>query len=121
VPRGAGSGIVSRIHVEDLAAIVEAGVFSDVQGAWPVADDAPCSSAEIARWCAQHLQLEPVGEYEGAGSPGSGRKVDGSKIREMLGVELKYASWHIGVPASIAEEDRKVPSTRPEARRTTER
>ncbi len=41
VPRGGGSGIVSRIHVDDLAAIIHAGLFSDIEGAWPVADDDP--------------------------------------------------------------------------------
>lgn len=104
MPRGAGSGIVSRIHVDDLAAIVEAGLFSDVQGAWPVADDAPCSSAEIAAWCAQLNQIEPVAGYENLGKPVSGRRVNGTKIRKILGVELRYPSWQAGIAACFAEE-----------------
>ena len=67
MPRGAGSGIVSRIHVEDLAAIVEAGLFSDVQGAWPVADDVPCSSAEIAE--PRKLRLEAMNLQAIEGNP----------------------------------------------------
>jgi hypothetical protein len=31
--------------VDDLAAIIHAGLFSGIEGAWPVADDAPCSTA----------------------------------------------------------------------------
>jgi nucleoside-diphosphate-sugar epimerase len=112
LPRSAGTGIVSRIHVEDLAAIVEAGIFSDVRGAWPVADDAPCSSAEIARWCANHLQLEAVSEYENSGRPVTGRNVDGRKIREILGAKLKYSSWRTGIAASITEENNALDVTK---------
>src|SRR5579863_4986328 len=105
LPRGGGSGMVSRIHVEDLAAIVEAGLFADIQGAWPVADDAPCSSAEIAAWCAQLLKIKPVAEYENPGKPVTGRSVNGRKIRKILGVELRYPSWQAGVAACFAEEE----------------
>jgi hypothetical protein len=87
-----------------LAAIVEAGLFADLQGAWPVADDAPCSTVEIARWCAKLLQMKVVSEHKLPGRPVSGRKVDGRKIRETLGVELKYPSWRTGIVASLAEE-----------------
>jgi nucleoside-diphosphate-sugar epimerase len=106
MPRGAGSGITSRIHVDDLAAIVEAGLFADgdVQGAWPVADDAPCATAEIVRWCAELMRLEAVSQDENGGGPVSGRNVDGRKIREILGVELKYPSWQTGIAACLAEE-----------------
>jgi nucleoside-diphosphate-sugar epimerase len=106
MPRGAGSGIVSRIHVDDLAAIVEAGLFADLQGAWPIADEVPCSTGEIARWCAQLLQLKAVEpSTETPGQPISGRKVDGGKILQMLDIELQYPSWQTGIPASLAEEN----------------
>ncbi len=107
LPRGAGSGVVSRIHVDDLAAIAGAGIFSSLEGAWPVADDAPCSSAEIAAGYAKlrnlDLQLETDPELVVAGSL-TGRRVDGRKIREILGVELIYPSWESGLVASLAEE-----------------
>jgi nucleoside-diphosphate-sugar epimerase len=105
LPRSAGSGIVSRIHVDDLAAITEAGMFADIGGAWPVADDAPCSSDEITRWCRKLLQLKPV---SGLGMPVgrriAGRKVDGRKIRELLKVDLRYPSWQAGIQSSLSEE-----------------
>lgn len=104
IPRGASSGVTSRIHVDDLAAIVEAGLFANIGGAWPVADDAPCATAEIARWCAELFHLEAVSEPENAGKPFAGRNVDGRKIREILGVELKYPSWETGIPACLAED-----------------
>lgn len=108
LPRGAGSGIVSRIHVDDLARIVEAGVFSDIEGAWPVADDTPCSSLEIVQWCVESLGLEMAAGQNNTGSGAaapSGRKVDGRKIRQILGVPLQYPSWRAGIEASIAEEN----------------
>jgi uncharacterized protein YbjT (DUF2867 family) len=102
MPRSAGSGIVSRIHVEDLAAIMEAGIFSDLEGAWPVADDEPCSSAEIAAWCSRLWKLPETGNFVQTG----GRKVNGRKILAKLGVEPAYPSWRTGVPASLEEEGR---------------
>jgi nucleoside-diphosphate-sugar epimerase len=108
LPRSAGSGVVSRIHVNDLAAIVESGIFSDIQGAWPVADDAPCSSDEIIRWCRKLLQLKPVGGRPGPVGRGiAGRRVDGRKIREILKIDLLYPSWQAGIQASLAEEAKK--------------
>jgi nucleoside-diphosphate-sugar epimerase len=104
VPRGAGSGITSRIHVEDLAAIIEAGLFAGLEGAWPVADDEPCATAEIVRWCAERMHVEAVGQNDKAVGRMAGRSVNGRKIRERLGVELKYPSWETGIPACLAEE-----------------
>jgi nucleoside-diphosphate-sugar epimerase len=106
LPRGAGSGvagssIVSRIHVDDLAAILEAGLLSDLDGAWPLADDRPCSSEEIAAFSARLLRLNlenaPLTRF-----PVAGRRVDGRKIRELLGVELLYPTYESGILASLA-------------------
>jgi nucleoside-diphosphate-sugar epimerase len=102
LPRGIASGVTSRIHVEDLAAIVEAGIFSDLEGAWPVADDAPCSTEEIVRWCRDALHVETPGMSESI--PTAGRRVDGRAVLGRLNVGLKYPSWRTGIPASIAEE-----------------
>ena len=103
LPRSAGSGVISRIHAEDLAALSVAGLFSDLEGAWPVADDTPCTSAEIADWY--------LSEYGGEKYAGelrefsvAGRRVNGKKIREMLGVALQYPSWKAGMVATLLEE-----------------
>jgi nucleoside-diphosphate-sugar epimerase len=104
IPRSAGSGVVSRIHVEDLAAIVEAGVSSALEGAWPVADELPCTSAEIAAWCVGTMNLGGAAEMAPT-IPIAGRKVDGRKIRELLDIRLTYPSWETGIPASLLEED----------------
>lgn len=102
LPRGIGSGVVSRVHVDDLAALIEGGIFADIRGAWPVADEAPCSTEEIVRWCQRVWGLPPVEII--SGNSIAGRKVDGTKIREILGMQLKYPSWQTGIAASLAEE-----------------
>jgi hypothetical protein len=73
--------------------LIDAGMFSNLEGAWPVADDEPCPSAEIARF----LGFPDLAE----GAPVIGRKVDGRKIRQLLGVELQFSSWRTGIPASL--------------------
>jgi hypothetical protein len=107
IPRGTGAGVVSRIHVDDLAALIEAGIESNLEGAWPVADQMPCSTDEIVQWCAEFLGIN----HDGVEPPGTraigGRSVNGESIRELLGIELKYPSWRTGIPASLEEEAKR--------------
>jgi len=98
-----GSGLVSRIHVDDLAAVLEAGVFSDLEGAWPLADDHPCATAEISSWCARLLSLPPL-SADASTFPVAGRAVDGREIRQLLGVDLGYPDYQAGTLASLAYE-----------------
>lgn len=101
-PRGAG-GVVSRIHVDDLVSILEAGIASRLEGAWPVADECPAASEEVAAWCANRLGIA-LHHDRAQHFPVSGRRVDGKKIRELLGVPLVYPSYQSGIPASVQEE-----------------
>jgi nucleoside-diphosphate-sugar epimerase len=101
-PRAEPTGITSRIHVDDLAAVLEAGVMSDLTGAWPLADDYPCPTAEVAAWCGRILGKEIAAEWQEQGL-GKGRIVDGRKIRLLLGVELRYPEFQSGILASLAE------------------
>jgi nucleoside-diphosphate-sugar epimerase len=105
LPRGSASGVVSRIHVDDLAALIEAGLYSELQGAWPVADEEPCSTAEIARW---YAELSGLKAEMPTGPQVSGRRVDGREICKLLGVLLKYPTWQAGILASL-EEEAKLP------------
>lgn len=104
---GDGSNMVSRIHVDDLAAIIEAGLLSRVEGRYPVADDDPCSSREIAEFCANLFGAplpEPAAVESLHKTRRADRKVDGSEIRVRLGVELQYPSYRTGIPASVYYE-----------------
>lgn len=101
---GSGSNYVSRIHVEDLATHCEAALFSDLSGAWPVADDYPCTTREIAEFCAHQYgyamppSVDPAALHH---SRQANRRVDGSAIRRLLGITLAYPSFREGIPASM--------------------
>ena len=95
---------VSRIHVEDLAAHVVAGLLSDLSGAYPVADEEPCTSREIAEFCARLLHVPVTGGQKASDRMprfANNRKVDGSAIRRALGITLTYPSYRVGIPASL--------------------
>lgn len=49
-PPPGGNRIVSRIHVDDLAEHILAGLRSEISGAFPVADEEPCTSLAVAEW-----------------------------------------------------------------------
>lgn len=102
---GDGSNSVSRIHVDDLAEIVLAGLDSTVAGTFPVADEEPCTAREMAEFCAELLgmTLPPsVAPDEVHHTRRANRRVDGSAIRGALGVKLRFPSYRIGVRAALA-------------------
>lgn len=93
---GDGSNYISRIHVDDLAAIATAALLSELEGAYPVADEYPCPSREIADYCAQVFSLPPPQSAPVSDVPVSrrnNRRVDGRAILEKLGVTLRYPSY----------------------------
>jgi len=99
-----GENYISRIHVDDLAAHCEAALISDLTGAYPVADEEPCTSREIAEFCAQLLHVDlPIGPVARPRIFGD-RRVDGSAIRKLLGVTLRYPSYRTGIPASLTPD-----------------
>lgn len=101
---GDGSNFVSRIHVDDLAAISAAALLSDLTGTYPVADEEPCSSREIAEFCASLLGLGSVESTtfdQLSETRRSDRRVDGRAICGLLGVALRYPSYRQGIPASL--------------------
>jgi nucleoside-diphosphate-sugar epimerase len=101
---GQGENFVSRIHVEDLASHVVAALMSDLTGAFPVGDELPCTSREIAEFCSRLLNLpipapvEPGALHE---TRRADRRVDGRAIRTRLGLTLRYPSYREGIPASL--------------------
>lgn len=104
---GDGARIVSRIHVDDLAALSCAALLSDFDGAWPVGDEEPCSSLEICRFVSSLTGLR-MPESAPAGSVSetlrNNRRVDGRAVLRVLGVRLRYASYRTGIPACLSAE-----------------
>ncbi len=101
---GKGANYVSRIHVDDLAHIAAAAMESGLTGAYPVADDSPCTSREIAAFCAELLGVAlpaSAGRGELSETRRADRRVDGREIRRKLGVDLLYPSYREGIPASL--------------------
>jgi nucleoside-diphosphate-sugar epimerase len=101
---GDGSNYVSRIHADDLADHVVRALFSDVGGVWPVADEEPATSKEIAEYCASLLNVplpEAVPVDTLHHTRRANRRVDGSAIRRLLGVRLRYPSYRDGIRAAM--------------------
>jgi nucleoside-diphosphate-sugar epimerase len=101
---GDGQNYVSRIHVDDLAAHAEAGLRSNITGAYPVADAHPCSAREIAEFCSRLLNIPmptSVAVEEVHDTRRADRSVDGSEIRRLLGLSLLYPSYQTGIPAAL--------------------
>lgn len=101
---GDGTNLISRIHVDDLAAHCLAALDAELTGCFPVADEAPCAAGEIAAFCAELLDV-PMPEFTerlpGDDTRRANRRVDGGAIRRALGIELRYPGYRQGIPASL--------------------
>lgn len=95
LPADASPG--SRIHIDDLATHVHAGVHADLTGAFPVADDEPATTADVAALAARLIGRPvpvPSDEARVAHVP---RQVDGREVREALGIRLRYPTYRVGM------------------------
>ncbi len=98
--------VVSRVYVDDLAALAEAALFSEAVGEMPVADDLPATAREIATFC-EELGLPGLPAAAAcSASPGEerGRRVDGVAIRKLLSQPSICPSYRVGIPMALAEE-----------------
>lgn len=101
---GDGTNFVSRIHVDDLAAHCDAALFSELTGAWPVADEDPCTAREIAEFCSNLLRVPMPPSVDRTSlhhTRQANRRVDGSAVRRELGITLRYPGYRTGIPASV--------------------
>jgi len=103
--------IFSRIHVEDIAAILEASINKPNPGRiYNVADDEPCPPQDVVAFAAKLLGLEPPPEirFEDANlSPmarsfyDDSKRVSNKRIKQELGVRLKYPDYREGLRAIL--------------------
>jgi nucleoside-diphosphate-sugar epimerase len=97
---GDGTAHVSRVHVVDLVdAIVRAGE-SKIAGPINVADDAPDPIGEVADAVAAQFGLPPPArvpvdsvDEEVAGMLTADRRIANQRMKEDLGVVLRYPTW----------------------------
>jgi nucleoside-diphosphate-sugar epimerase len=104
--------IFSRIHIADIAQVLEASMARPHPGAaYNVCDDDPAPSSDVIAFAAALLNLPPPPEipFEQAElSPmarsfyDDNKRVINSRIKRELGVALHYPSYRVGLPAILA-------------------
>jgi nucleoside-diphosphate-sugar epimerase len=107
--------IFNRIHVTDIAAVIEASLARPRQGAiYNVTDNEPAPPQDVVAFAAKLCGLEPPAEipFERAElSPmaksfySENRRVRNALIREELGVTLNYPTYREGLTALRALGD----------------
>jgi nucleoside-diphosphate-sugar epimerase len=103
--------VFSRIHVEDIAGILEASILRPNPGRiYNVADDEPCPPQDVITYAAQLLKRQPPPEvtFENAElSPmarsfyADSKRVSNARIKQELGYHLKYPNYKIGLKSLL--------------------
>lgn len=109
---GDGSAWVSRIHVDDLAALAEAALFSEIRGAWPAADLEPARQRDIAAYVCSLLgcPMPPAAPPESLHRTlRANRRVDGRAVFRAHSLALRFPTFREGIPACLAAEGRLPP------------
>lgn len=95
-----GAAHVSRIHVEDLVSAIVAAGLGSVGGAINCADDDPAPHGEVLTEVARRLGLPAPPRVRAAELSEAARamlladrKISNRRLREELGVALRYPSW----------------------------
>ncbi len=108
--------IFSRIHVEDIAQVLLASIEAPQPGAiYNVCDNDPAPPEDVIAFAAElmALPLPPAEDYATAEMTPMARsfyaeskRVANARIREELGVELRYADYRAGLEALARAEGR---------------
>lgn len=106
--------IFSRIHVDDIAQVLAASIARpNPSTAYNVCDNDPAPPQDVIGYAAELLgvPLPPEVRFEDAEmSPmarsfyAESKKVDNTRIRDELGVELIYPDYRTGLQALLAQE-----------------
>lgn len=107
--------VFSRTHVEDIAQVLEASINRPNPGAaYNVCDDDPAPPQDVIGYAAEllGLPLPPAVDFEEAEmSPmarsfyAESKRVENSRIKDELGVQLIYPDYKAGLEALLAEEN----------------
>lgn len=106
--------VFSRIHVDDIAQVLEASMARPDPGAvYNVCDDAPAPPEDVLGHAAELLNLPPPPEvpYDEAGLTEMARsfyaeskRVRNDRMKQALGVRLLYPDFRAGLAAVLAAE-----------------
>lgn len=109
--------VFSRIHVDDIAQVLEASIHHPNPGAaYNVCDDNPCPPQEVIGYAAQLLgmpeppavpfeEVAPTMTPMALGFYSESKKVRNDRIKEELGVKLLYPDYPQGLAALLAGGD----------------
>lgn len=105
--------VFSRTHVEDIAQVLAASIAQPAPGtAYNVCDDEPAPPQDVIAHAATLLGLSvpPAMPFETAEMTPMARsfyaeskRVRNDRIKEALGVNLRYSTYHEGLAALLAE------------------
>lgn len=110
---GDGDTFVSRIHVDDLVAIILAAAVAPSlpRAVYNVADDEPLTSRTYAHAVADILGVPrppsvPVSAVDPwiAAMMRANRRIANQRVKQELGVELAYPTWREGLAQVMTEE-----------------
>ena len=104
--------VFSRIHVEDIASVLEASIANPDPGAiYNVCDDDPAPPQDVIAYAAELLELPPPPEvdFDSARMSAMARsfyaeskRVDNTRIKNDLGVKLAYPNYRVGLRSLLA-------------------
>jgi len=110
--------VFSRIHIEDIASVLEASIARPCAGAvYNVADDEPAAPGDVVAYAAALLGMTPPPEvdfaeadltpmarsfYEGS------RRIGNARIKSELGVKLRYPTYREGLKSLLPPSARGV-------------
>lgn len=109
--------VFNRVHVEDIASVLEASIARPSPGAiYNVADDEPASSDALVHYGAELLGIAPPPEvpFEEAELTdmarsfyGENKRVSNARIKDELEVQLAYPTYREGLRAVLREQGRR--------------
>lgn len=105
--------VFSRTHVDDIAAVLKASIEQPNPGtAYNVCDDDPAPPQDVVLHACELLGVTPPPEIPFAEAKlsamarsfyGESKKVSNTRIKEELGVVLKYPDYRAGLAALLAD------------------
>jgi nucleoside-diphosphate-sugar epimerase len=109
--------VFSRIHVEDIASVLEASIARPYAGAiYNVADDEPAAPDEVIAYAAElmDVQAPPPVPFEQAKLSemarsfyGDSRRISNARIKSELCVTLAYPTYRDGLKALLAQNHQR--------------
>ena len=98
---------LNLIHVDDAAQAVVAASTADQEGTWLICDDNPVRRGEYFGRLAELFGApSPTFDAQRGGSriDGLGKRCRNLKMKEQLGVPLRYPSFEDGLPSAVGED-----------------